>query len=38
LGSKLISAQAVKDKDYEGIASKTMQCVSWVKTARNGKE
>ena len=34
MGSKLISAQAVKDKDYDGIAAKTSQCVNWVQTAR----
>lgn len=34
LGSKLISAKAVKDKDYDGIAAKTAQCVSWVQSAR----
>ena len=37
LGSKLISPQAVKDKDYDGIALKTAQCVGWVKTARAAK-
>ncbi len=36
LGSKLISAQAVKDKDYDGIAAKTTQCVGWVQSARGG--
>ena len=36
LGSKLISAQAVKDKDYDGIAAKTAQCVGWVQSARGG--
>jgi 2-dehydro-3-deoxyphosphogluconate aldolase/(4S)-4-hydroxy-2-oxoglutarate aldolase len=34
LGSKLISAQAVKDKDYDSIAAKAAQCVSWVQSAR----
>ena len=34
LGSKLISSQAVKDKDYAGIASKTAQCIAWVRSAR----
>ena len=37
LGSKLISAQAVKDKDYDSIAAKTAQCVGWVKAARGTK-
>jgi len=34
LWSKLISAQAVKDKDYDGITSKAVQCVGWVQAAR----
>ena len=34
LGSKLISVQAVKEKDYVGIATKTAQCIAWVKAAR----
>lgn len=34
LGSKLISNQAVKDKDYDGIVIKTAQCVNWVQSAR----
>lgn len=38
LGSKLISGQAVKDKDYDGIASKAAQCVEWVKKARAAKK
>ncbi len=38
LGSKLISAQAVKDKDYDSIAAKTAQCVAWVQTARAAKQ
>jgi 2-dehydro-3-deoxyphosphogluconate aldolase/(4S)-4-hydroxy-2-oxoglutarate aldolase len=38
LGSKLITAQAVKEKDYDGIAAKTAQCVGWVKTARSEKK
>jgi 2-keto-3-deoxy-6-phosphogluconate aldolase len=37
LGSKLVSAQAVKEKDYAGIAAKTAQCIAWVKAARTGK-
>lgn len=36
LGSKLISSQAVKDRDYAGIAAKTAQCVGWVQSARRG--
>jgi hypothetical protein len=34
MGSKLIEAQLVKDKDYEGVAKKVAQCVGWVQTAR----
>ncbi len=34
LGSKLISPQAIKDKNYDGIAAKTAQCIGWVQTAR----
>ncbi len=36
MGSKLISAHAVKEKDYAGIAAKTAQCVAWVRSARGG--
>jgi 2-dehydro-3-deoxyphosphogluconate aldolase / (4S)-4-hydroxy-2-oxoglutarate aldolase len=38
LGSKLISAQAVKEKEYEAIGAKTAQCVEWVKKARSEKK
>lgn len=34
MGSKLITAQAVKDKDFDGIAAKTSQCVEWIRKAR----
>jgi 2-dehydro-3-deoxyphosphogluconate aldolase/(4S)-4-hydroxy-2-oxoglutarate aldolase len=37
LGSKLVSAQAVKEKDYDGIVAKTAQCIGWVKAARAEK-
>ncbi len=37
LGSKLVSVQAVKEKDYDGIAAKTTQCIGWVKAARAAK-
>jgi 2-dehydro-3-deoxyphosphogluconate aldolase/(4S)-4-hydroxy-2-oxoglutarate aldolase len=37
LGSKLITAQAIKAKDYEGIAALTTQCIGWVKLAREKK-
>jgi len=33
LGSKLISRQAVKEKDFDGIAGKVAQCIGWVKAA-----
>ncbi len=38
LGSKLISKQAIQAKDYEGIAKKTADCISWVKQARDAKK
>src|SRR5512139_1334119 len=34
MGSKLITAQAVKEKDYDGIAEKASDCVGWIKKAR----
>jgi len=34
MGSKLISAQAVKDRDYDGIGMKTSECIAWIKKAR----
>jgi 2-dehydro-3-deoxyphosphogluconate aldolase/(4S)-4-hydroxy-2-oxoglutarate aldolase len=37
MGSKLITAQAVKNEDYDGIANKVSQCVGWVKKAREEK-
>src|SRR5512138_1704328 len=33
MGSKLIQAQLVNAKDYDGIAKKVAQCVSWVQAA-----
>lgn len=36
LGSKLISAQAVSDRDFDRIADKTARCVGWVRAARTG--
>jgi 2-dehydro-3-deoxyphosphogluconate aldolase/(4S)-4-hydroxy-2-oxoglutarate aldolase len=38
LGSKLISKQVIQVKDYEGIAKKTSDCISWVKQARDAKK
>ena len=37
MGSKLITAQAVRDKDYDGIANNTSQCIEWIKKARREK-
>ena len=34
MGSKLITKQAVSDKDYDGIAKKASDCVGWIKKAR----
>jgi 2-dehydro-3-deoxyphosphogluconate aldolase/(4S)-4-hydroxy-2-oxoglutarate aldolase len=34
MGSKLISAQAVKDQDYDSIAKKTSECIGWIMKAR----
>ncbi len=34
MGSKLISSQAVKDRDYKGLAEKTAECIRWVQAAR----
>ena len=34
MGSKLITKQAVSDKDYDGIAKKAADCIEWIKKAR----
>jgi 2-dehydro-3-deoxyphosphogluconate aldolase/(4S)-4-hydroxy-2-oxoglutarate aldolase len=34
MGSKLITAQAIQEKDYDGIASKAEQCIGWAQAAR----
>jgi 2-dehydro-3-deoxyphosphogluconate aldolase / (4S)-4-hydroxy-2-oxoglutarate aldolase len=34
MGSKLISAAAVKDRNYDLIASKTAQTIAWIRKAR----
>jgi 2-dehydro-3-deoxyphosphogluconate aldolase / (4S)-4-hydroxy-2-oxoglutarate aldolase len=34
MGSKLITAQAVKDKDYDEVAKKASDCIGWIKKAR----
>jgi len=34
MGSKLITKQAVIDKDYDGITKKASDCIGWIKKAR----
>jgi 2-dehydro-3-deoxyphosphogluconate aldolase/(4S)-4-hydroxy-2-oxoglutarate aldolase len=34
MGSKLITAQAVKARDLDGITTKVAQCIGWIKKAR----
>ncbi len=34
LGSKLITSQTVKARDFDGLANKVTQCVGWVQKAR----
>lgn len=34
LGSKLITAQAVKTRDFDAIANKVAQCLGWIQKAR----
>jgi 2-dehydro-3-deoxyphosphogluconate aldolase/(4S)-4-hydroxy-2-oxoglutarate aldolase len=34
MGSKLITEQSVSEKDYDGVAKKTSDCVGWIKKAR----
>ena len=36
MGSKLIPTQAVRDKDYDGIAQNVSDCIGWIKQARQG--
>jgi len=38
LGSKLISPQVIKEKDYDSVAAKTAACIGWVKSARAEKK
>ena len=35
MGSKLVSKQAVKDKDYNSIAKKVSDCIGWIRKARD---
>ena len=34
MGSKLITAQAVKTSDFDSISNKVAQCIGWIKQAR----
>ena len=34
LGSKLITSEAVKERDFDSIAKKVAQCVGWIQKAR----
>ena len=34
IGSKLISAQVIRDRDFDGLADKTAHCLAWVRAAR----
>lgn len=34
MGSKLITAQAVKARDFDSISNKVAQCIGWIKQAR----
>ncbi len=34
MGSKLVSAAAVKDGDFDGIAGVTSRCIGWIRAAR----
>ncbi|CAG0937384.1 2-dehydro-3-deoxyphosphogluconate aldolase / (4S)-4-hydroxy-2-oxoglutarate aldolase [Thermoflexales bacterium] len=37
MGSKLISAQVIRDRDFDRLADKTAQCLAWVRAARGLK-
>ncbi len=37
-GNNLITPQMIKNKDYDGIASKAKECIDWVKAARKEKQ
>jgi len=37
MGSKLITKQAISDKEYDGVAKKASDCVGWIKKARENK-
>lgn len=34
MGTKLFTAQAIKNKDYDSIAKKASDCIDWIKKAR----
>ena len=36
MGGKLITNQALRDKDYDGIAARMAQCLGWVQLTRGG--
>jgi 2-dehydro-3-deoxyphosphogluconate aldolase / (4S)-4-hydroxy-2-oxoglutarate aldolase len=37
MGSKLISAQVIRDRDFDGLADKTAHCLAWMRAARGLK-
>jgi 2-dehydro-3-deoxyphosphogluconate aldolase/(4S)-4-hydroxy-2-oxoglutarate aldolase len=37
MGSKLISAQVIRDRDFDRLTDKTAQCLAWVRAARGLK-
>lgn len=34
MGSKLITSQAIKARDFDGIAGRVSQCLGWIRSAR----
>jgi 2-keto-3-deoxy-6-phosphogluconate aldolase len=34
MGSKLITADAIKDKGYDHIANRISECIGWIRKAR----
>ena len=38
MGSKLITSQAVKTRDFDAIAARVAQCLGWVRAARGAKQ
>jgi 2-dehydro-3-deoxyphosphogluconate aldolase/(4S)-4-hydroxy-2-oxoglutarate aldolase len=37
MGSNLVTAQAVKDQDYDGIATEVCKCIERIKSRGNSK-